>query len=162
MWRLAFVAFVASSCLLLVHLWRNVKSEAQLRDVRRSCFHPDDSFGGFSLLVAFLLRLPRNLHFGVHKVLCLPRNLHFKAHKSTAPATKSALQGPQSTEPATKFALQRPHSTAPATKSALQGPKYCTKRKQKRNKQIQSAAVGGSQPSAISLIREESRKTSDH
>ena len=49
LWRLAFVAFVASGC-LLVHLWRNVKSEAQLPDVRRSCFHPDDSFGGFLLL----------------------------------------------------------------------------------------------------------------
>ena len=50
LWRLAFVAFVASGCLLPVHL---LKSEAQLPDVRRSCFHPDDSFGGFSLLVAF-------------------------------------------------------------------------------------------------------------
>ena len=26
-------------------------------------------------------RLPRNLQFEVHKVLCLPRNLHFKVHK---------------------------------------------------------------------------------
>ena len=50
LWRLAFVA---CGCLLLVHLWRNVKSEAQLPDVRPSCFHPDDSFGGFWLLVAF-------------------------------------------------------------------------------------------------------------
>ena len=53
LWRLAFVAFVASGCLLLVYLWRNVKSEAQLPDVRRSCFHPDDSFGGFWWLFAF-------------------------------------------------------------------------------------------------------------
>ena len=50
LWRLAFVAFVASGCLLPVHL---LKSEAQLPDVRRSCFHPDDSFRGFWLLVAF-------------------------------------------------------------------------------------------------------------
>ena len=28
-----------------------------------------------------MLRLPRNLHFKVHKVLCLPRNLHFEVHK---------------------------------------------------------------------------------
>ena len=57
-----------------------------------------------------ILRLPRKLHFKVHKVLRLP-----------APATKSALQGPQSTAPATKFSLQGPQSTAPVTKSALQG-----------------------------------------
>ena len=30
-----------------------MKSEAQLPDGRRSCFHPDDAFGGFWLLVAF-------------------------------------------------------------------------------------------------------------
>ena len=28
-----------------------------------------------------MLRLPRNLHFEVHKALCLPRNLRFKVHK---------------------------------------------------------------------------------
>ena len=29
----------------------------------------------------FVLRLPRNLHIEVHKVLCLPRNLHLEVHK---------------------------------------------------------------------------------
>ena len=28
-----------------------------------------------------MLRLPRNLHMEVHKVLCLPRNLHMEVHK---------------------------------------------------------------------------------
>ena len=71
LWRLAFVAFVASGCLLLVHLWRNVKSEAQLPDVRRSCFHPNDSFGGFWLLVAFRFWwLLMTLAFGASAGFC--------------------------------------------------------------------------------------------
>ena len=38
------------------------------------------------------MRLPRNLHMEVDKVLCLPRPLHMEATQSAVPATKSALQ----------------------------------------------------------------------
>ena len=68
-----------------------------------------------------MLRLPRNLHIEVHKVLCLPRNLHFEGPQSAVPATKSALRGSQSAAPATKSANEPPveklRFTAPVTKS---------------------------------------------
>ena len=96
-----------------------------------------------------LLRLPRNLHFKVHKELhdiCTSRSTRyctcheiytsrstkycacheFYTSRSTKPARNlhaPATQGPQkNTTPATKPALQGPQSTAPATMSALQCP----------------------------------------
>ena len=62
-----------------------------------------------------VLRLPRNLHFEVHEVLCL------RASPSAVPATKSAHRGSQSGAPATKSALRASPSAVPATKSAHRG-----------------------------------------
>ena len=85
----------------------------------------------------YCLRLPRNLHMKVHKVLRLPRNLHIKRRcpadarayirplgkqQSAVPATRSAHGGSQSTAPATKSAHEGSQRAAPATKSAHPAP----------------------------------------
>ena len=64
-----------------------------------------------------VLRLPRNLHFQVYKILRLRllRNFHFQVHmQSTAPATKSALQGSQSAWARHEICTSRFTSRSPA------------------------------------------------